>query len=125
MPVVKTADASTWDVVQTLKSRIPEMKSLLPDDMHISYEFDQSVFVMNAVKSLLTEGILGAILTGLMVLLFLRDWRSSLVVIITIPVCYFKQCVALKSFRPDHQYHDLERAGPGHRCTGGSGHRNH
>ncbi len=86
MPVVKTADASTWDVVQTLKVRIPEMKSLLPDDVDISYEFDQSVFVINAAKSLMTEGILGAILTGLMVLLFLRDWRSSLVVIVTIPI---------------------------------------
>ena len=102
MPVVKTADASTWDVVQGLKARIPEMKSLLPDDMNISYEFDQSVFVMNAVKSLLTEGILGAILTGLMVLLFLRDWRSSLVVIITIPVAILTSVLLLKSFRPDH-----------------------
>ena len=95
MPVVKTADASTWDVVQSLKARIPEMKSLLPDDMLISYEFDQSVFVMNAVKSLLTEGILGAILTGLMVLLFLRDWRSSLVVIITIPVAILSSALFL------------------------------
>ena len=86
IPVVKTADASTWSVVQTLKKRIPEMQSLLPDDVHISYEFDQSVFVINAVKSLLTEGGLGALLTGLMVLLFLRDLRSSLVVVITIPV---------------------------------------
>jgi len=86
IPVVKTADASTWEVVQTLRKRIPEMKSLLPDDVDISYEFDQSVFVINSAKSLMTEGILGAVLTGLMVLLFLRDWRSSLVVIITIPV---------------------------------------
>ena len=86
IPVVKTADASTWSVVQALKKEIPEMKSLLPDDMDISYAFDQSVFVMNSVKSLMTEGILGALLTGLMVLLFLRDWRSSIVVIITIPV---------------------------------------
>jgi multidrug efflux pump subunit AcrB len=86
IPVVKTADASTWNVVQTLRSKLPEMKSLLPDDVNISYEFDQSVFVINSAKSLMTEGILGAILTGLMVLLFLRDWRSSLVVIITIPV---------------------------------------
>jgi multidrug efflux pump subunit AcrB len=86
IPVVKTADASTWDVVQTLRQRLPEMKSLLPDDVDISYEFDQSIFVINAAKSLMTEGILGAILTGLMVLLFLRDLRSSLVVIITIPV---------------------------------------
>src|SRR6516225_7708063 len=86
IPVVKTADASTWDVVQKLRARLPEMKSLLPDDVDISYEFDQSVFVINSAKSLMTEGILGAVLTGLMVLLFLRDWRSSLVVIITIPV---------------------------------------
>jgi multidrug efflux pump subunit AcrB len=86
IPVVKTADASTWSVVQGLKSKLPEMQSLLPDDIKVSYEFDQSVFVINAVKSLMTEGGLGALLTGLMVLLFLRDWRSSLIVVITIPV---------------------------------------
>jgi multidrug efflux pump subunit AcrB len=86
IPVVKTADASTWDVVNNLKSKIPEIKSLLPDDMKIAYEFDQSVFVVNAVTSLVSEGALGALLTGLMVLLFLRDLRSSLIVVITIPV---------------------------------------
>ena len=86
LPVVKTADASTWDVVQDLKKRIPEMQALLPEDVKISYEFDQSIFVINAVKSLATEGALGALLTGLMVLLFLRDFKSSLIVIITIPV---------------------------------------
>lgn len=86
IPVVKTADASTWSVVEALKAKIPEMQSLLPDDVKISYEFDQSVFVVNAVKSLVTEGALGALLTGLMVLLFLKDLRSSLIVVITIPV---------------------------------------
>jgi multidrug efflux pump subunit AcrB len=86
IPVVKTADASTWAVVQSLKAKLPEMQSLLPEDVNIGYEFDQSVFVINAVKSLMTEGILGAVLTGLMVLLFLKDWRSSLVVVVTIPV---------------------------------------
>jgi len=96
IPVVKTADASTWEVVQTLRQKIPEMKSLLPEDVDISYEFDQSVFVINSAKSLMTEGILGAILTGLMVLLFLRDWRSSLVVIITIPVAILSAVFFLK-----------------------------
>ena len=86
IPIVKTASASTWSVVQDLKSKLPEMQNLLPNDVKISYEFDQSVFVVNAVKSLMTEGGLGALLTGLMVLLFLRDWRSSLIVVITIPV---------------------------------------
>ena len=86
IPVVKTASASTWSVVQALKSKLAEMQNLLPNDVKISYEFDQSVFVVNAVKSLMTEGGLGALLTGLMVLLFLRDLRSSLIVVITIPV---------------------------------------
>lgn len=95
-PIVKTASASTWDVVQGLRKEIPEMQSLLPEDVHLSYEFDQSVFVMNAAKSLMTEGILGALLTGLMVLLFLRDWRSSLVVIITIPVSVLGTVLCLK-----------------------------
>ena len=95
-PIVKTASASTWDVVQGLRAEIPEMQSLLPEDVHLSYEFDQSVFVMNAAKSLMTEGILGALLTGLMVLLFLRDWRSSLVVIITIPVAVLSTVLCLK-----------------------------
>lgn len=98
IPVVKTADASTWDVVQTLKSKLPEMRNLLPDDVKVSYEFDQSVFVINSVKSLMTEGILGAILTGLMVLLFLKDWRSSLVVIITIPVAILSSLLMLHLF---------------------------
>ncbi|WP_336515930.1 efflux RND transporter permease subunit [Pollutibacter soli] len=86
IPVVKTADASTWEVVKQLKAKLPEMQSLLPDGVNLSYEFDQSVFVINAVESLVTEGLLGALLTGLMVLLFLRDLRSSLIVVITIPV---------------------------------------
>ena len=64
----------------------PGNEKPVPDDVNISYEFDQSVFVINSAKSLMTEGILGAILTGLTVLFFLRDWRSSMVVIITIPV---------------------------------------
>ncbi|MFL5745075.1 MAG: efflux RND transporter permease subunit [Niastella sp.] len=86
IPVVKTADASTWQVVKDLKAKLPDIQSLLPDDVKVTYEFDQSVFVVNAVKSLATEGALGALLTGLMVLLFLRDLRSSLIVVITIPV---------------------------------------
>ena len=96
MPIVKTPDASTWEVVQKLKAKIPDMQSLLPDDVHISYEFDQSVFVMNSVKSLVTEGIIGAILTGLMVLLFLKDWRSCIVVVVTIPLAVLSAVFCLK-----------------------------
>ena len=87
LPITKSADASTWEVVQNLKKAIPRFQALLPDDVKLSYEFDQSVYVINSVKSLITEGAIGAILTGLMVLLFLGDRRAALIVIITIPIC--------------------------------------
>ncbi len=96
IPIVKTADASTWDVVQNLRKHIPEMQSLLPEGVKVSYEFDQSVFVINSAKSLMEEGITGALLTGLVVLLFLKDWRSSVVVIITIPISIMAAILGLK-----------------------------
>jgi multidrug efflux pump subunit AcrB len=85
LPVTKSADASTWEVVQNLKKAIPRFQSLLPEDVKLSYEFDQSVYVINSVKSLISEGLIGALLTGLMVLLFLKDPRGALIVILTIP----------------------------------------
>ena len=84
--ITKSADASTWEVVQNLKKAIPRFQALLPVDVSLSYEFDQSGYLINAVKSLLSEGAIGAILTGLMVLLFLGDPRGALIVIMTIPI---------------------------------------
>lgn len=85
LSVAKTSDASTWEVVQNLKKALPRFQKQLPEDVSLSYEFDQSQYVINSVKSLLTEGAIGAILTGLMVLLFLGDSRGALIVILTIP----------------------------------------
>ncbi|NII25377.1 efflux RND transporter permease subunit [Pseudoflavitalea sp. X16] len=85
LSIAKSADASTWEVVQKLKAALPKFQAQLPEDVKLSYEFDQSVYVINAVKSLLSEGAIGAILTGLMVLMFLGDARGALIVILTIP----------------------------------------
>jgi len=98
MPVTKSADASTWEVVQNLKKAIPRFQSILPDDVDLSYEFDQSVYVINSVKSLMTEGIIGALLTGLMVLLFLGDVRGALIVILTIPASIISGVLFLSLF---------------------------
>src|SRR4029077_10867008 len=65
-------------------------------DVHVSYEFDQSVFVNRALTGLIQEGALGAILTGLMILIFLRDWRSAIIVIINIPVSLMAAMLALR-----------------------------
>lgn len=96
IPVTKTADASTMSVVSALKGKLHEMQSLLPNYINLTYEFDQSVYVINSVKSLATEGLIGALLTGLMVLLFLGDIRSSLVVICTIPISILGAVFALQ-----------------------------
>src|SRR6478752_3502147 len=98
LPITKSADASTWEVVQNLKKAIPHFQSLLPEDVKLSYEFDQSVYVINAVKSLITEGAIGAVLTGLMVLLFLGDRRGALIVILTIPASIISGVLFLKLF---------------------------
>jgi multidrug efflux pump subunit AcrB len=95
IPVTKRADASTWDVVQTIKKSLPDMQAAIPDDIKVSYEFDQSGYVVNSLRSLLFEGILGAMLTGLMVFLFLKDFRSALIVIITIPLALLAAIVCL------------------------------
>ncbi|WP_138990143.1 efflux RND transporter permease subunit [Larkinella sp. C7] len=95
IPVVKKSDASTLDVVNNIRKALPELRAAVPEDVKISYEFDQSVYVTNALKSLVTEGILGAVLTGLMVLLFLRDWRSVIIVVITIPISILSAVIML------------------------------
>ncbi len=95
IPVTKRADASTWEVVQNVKKALPMMQASVPEDIKVSYEFDQSGYVINSLKNLLIEGGLGAILTGLMVLLFLGDRRGALIVVMTIPIALLSSVIIL------------------------------
>src|SRR5881394_2233511 len=95
IPVTKRADASTLSVVNLVKKNLPKFQSVLPADVKVSYEFDQSPYVTGAIAGLTLEGALGALLTGLMVLLFLRDWRSALIVVINIPLSLMGAVLAL------------------------------
>lgn len=95
IPVTKRTDASTWDVVQKVKAALPDMQAAIPSDIKVTYEFDQSGYVINSLKSVLFEGGLGALLTGLMVWLFLGDRRSALIVITTIPLALLSAAILL------------------------------
>jgi multidrug efflux pump subunit AcrB len=95
IPVTKRADASTLAVINAVKAAIPSFKKAVPDGVDVRLEFDQSPFVTNSIRSLVFEGLLGAALTGLMVLLFLRDWRSALIVVLNIPFALLAAVVAL------------------------------
>lgn len=96
--IAKSSDASTWEVVQNLKKSLPRFQAQLPADVKLSYEFDQSTYVINAVKSLISEGVIGAILTGLMVLIFLKDVRGASIVILTIPTSIISGILFLQLF---------------------------
>jgi len=95
IPVTKRADASTLEVIRNVRQALPSMRSVAPEDVKIDLVFDQSRYVVSALNGLLGEAVLGALLTGLMVLIFLRDWRSALIVVVTIPVALLSAVVAL------------------------------
>ena len=93
--VTKRADASTLSVVNAVKANLPNMRAAIPEDIDVSFEFDQSPYVTRAIWGVGTEALLGAALTGLMVLLFLRDWRSVIVVVLNIPFALLGSIVGL------------------------------
>jgi multidrug efflux pump subunit AcrB len=94
----KRADASTLSVINNIKNALPKMKDALGADGHgidVRFEFDQSPYVTRAVQGVVVEGALGAVLVGLMIFLFLRDWRSALVVVLNIPLALLAAVLAL------------------------------
>jgi multidrug efflux pump subunit AcrB len=95
MLVTKRAEASTVAVVNNLKAALPKMRESVPEDVNLEFAFDQSPIVTDAMWGVGTEGLIGALLTGLMVLVFLRDWRSVIVVVLNIPIALCAAVFAL------------------------------
>jgi multidrug efflux pump subunit AcrB len=98
LPVIKKADASTLSAVRNLKNALPLFKNQLPEDVSIKYEFDQSKYIERSLSNLIHEGILGAVFTGLMILLFLGDARGAIIVVLTIPTALMAAVVVLYLF---------------------------
>ena len=86
LTILKNGNASTLSVVNTVKSLLPGIHAAAPKDMKITPLFDQSVFVSGAISDVIREGAIAAGLTGLMILLFLGSWRSTLIVLVSIPL---------------------------------------
>ncbi len=95
MPVTKRSDASTLSVVDLVKASLGKFKAACPEDINVTFEFDQSPWIIHAIDDLVKEGLLGAALTGLMVLIFLRDLRSALIVVLNIPIAIAAAVLAL------------------------------
>jgi len=86
LTVLKSASASTLDIINRVKAALPRIKATLPPELEITQLFDQSIFVRAAINGVLKEGVIAACLTALMILLFLGSWRSTLVVATSIPL---------------------------------------
>ncbi|AOK61870.1 efflux RND transporter permease subunit [Burkholderia ubonensis] len=93
--ILKSGDASTLKVVSDLKALLPKVEPTLPEGLTITPLFDQSVFVDAAVQGVIHEALIAAVLTAMMILLFLGNWRSTLIIAISIPLSIFTSLIAL------------------------------
>ncbi len=96
LSVLKNGGASTLDIVNNLRAMLPRVTEVLPQDIKVTPLFDQSVFVKAAVKGVVIEALIAAALTAAMVLLFLGNWRSTLIIALTIPLSILASIIVLK-----------------------------
>jgi len=95
--ILKNGNVSTLDIVANVKALIPKLKPSLPDDLEIRTLFDQSIFVSASINGVVREGIIAACLTALMILLFLGDWKSTLIIAISIPLSVLSSILMLSA----------------------------
>ena len=111
LSVIKNGNASTLAVVNGVREALQTARAAAPAGLNINELFDQSVFVTASVEGVLREGAIAAGLTALMILLFLGSWRSTLVVMISIPLAILCSLVVLYLPRRDAQHDDARRIG--------------
>ena len=118
LSVIKNGNASTLAVVNGVKQALQAIRAAAPDGLKINALFDQSVFVTNSVNGVLREGAIAAGLTALMILVFLGSWRSTLVVMISIPLAILSSLIGAVFSRRDAEYDDTRRPRAGGRHIG-------
>jgi multidrug efflux pump subunit AcrB len=96
LSILKNGGASTLDIVANLKAMIPRASATIPQDVKISTLFDQSVFVKAAIRGVVSEALIAALLTAAMVLLFLGNWRTTLIIALTIPLSILASILVLQ-----------------------------
>jgi CzcA family heavy metal efflux pump len=97
--ILKTGNASTLEVVDGILKLLPRVKTTLPAELQIQPLADQSIFVRAAVSGVVREAIIAACLTGLMILLFLGSWRSTLIIAVSIPLSILTSIIILSALK--------------------------
>ncbi|WP_109124951.1 efflux RND transporter permease subunit [Dyella sp. C11] len=98
MPALKVGEASTLAVVSGIKQLMPLVKESIPSDLKVTLLSDQSVFVKDAISSVAREGIIAALLTSVMILIFLGSWRSTVIIAVSIPLAILSAIALLSAF---------------------------
>jgi multidrug efflux pump subunit AcrB len=96
LAILKKENASTLAVVDATRDMLPALRAAAPKGLDLKLEFDQSTFVRGAVKGVLREAVIAAVLVGLMILAFVGSWRSTIIVCISIPISILVGIVGLK-----------------------------
>ncbi|MDE1900741.1 MAG: efflux RND transporter permease subunit [Alphaproteobacteria bacterium] len=97
MTILKSGNASTLDIVKRVRAAVEKLRPALPDTLDMEFIGDQSTFVRAAISGVVREGVIAAALTGLMILLFLGSWRSTLIILISIPLSVLASIIALSA----------------------------
>src|ERR1700747_54831 len=97
MSVLKSGDASTLDIINGIKQKIPVIQNSLPTHVDIHPVSDQSLFVRASIQGVIREGAIAAGLTGLMILIFLGSWRSTIIIAVSIPLSILTSLIVLSS----------------------------
>jgi multidrug efflux pump subunit AcrB len=97
MMVLKAGSISTLDIIAGIKQKVIDVKDQLPDALRIGFIGDQSLFVRGAITGVAYEGIIAALLTSVMILLFLGSWRSTIIIAVSIPLSVFGAIVMLSA----------------------------
>jgi CzcA family heavy metal efflux pump len=97
LSVMKNGGASTLNIVKDIRALLPQVAQTLPEDVQLTPLFDQSLFVRAAIQGVLKEALTAACLTAAMILLFLGNWRSTLIIAISIPLSILTSIIVLSA----------------------------
>src|SRR6202046_2420329 len=98
MMLLKAGYISTLDIISGIKQKVIDVKDTMPDALKIGFVGDQSIFVRGALTAVAREGVIAALLTSLMILLFLGSWRSTIIIATSIPLAVFGAIIMLAAF---------------------------
>ena len=125
MMVLKAGSISTLDIIAGIKQKVIDVKDQLPDALKIGFIGDQSLFVRGAITGVAYEGVIAALLTSVMILLFLGSWRSTIIIAVSIPLSVLGAIIDAVGDRRDPQHHDARRPCARGRHPGRRRHRHH